>query len=193
MFQIITTMNRYLHRRRDRDKEQSVQYNPEKIESILKEFDELSTYATDLEKLLQIAEKKTHAYEDILQKYQRLFQEQINAYQLQETDLSLLTRNYDDNESFLQEIQHHLQVFAKRQSESDEQECVLSRLLERFFHQNELYKMRTRKKLTELNEAIEQKRRMLERIQSDLVSWDRHVQPAIAKNEPTVQLKRAFG
>ncbi|MBN2010506.1 hypothetical protein JW960_14260 [candidate division KSB1 bacterium] len=192
MFQIIATMTRLIHRKQEQDKDQGVQYNPEKIESILKEFDDLSIYASDLENLLRIAEQKTHAYEDLLHKYQKIFLEEMSTFRLQLSNISVLNRNFCENELFLSEIQQQLQSFVHENDHSDCQNPV-GRLFDRFFHQNELYKTRTRQKLSELNESIEQKKRLLDRMQHDLVSWDRQEPQAFPVAEPQVGMKRAFG
>ena len=169
-----------------------VEYNPEKIEEIIKKYNELNDYTTDLEKLLKTAEQKTHTYEDILLKYEKILNEEISLYNLQQSNISLLNKDFNENEIFINEIQLQIQTFFKKSKQKNKPAPTFNRLISRFFHQNELYKARTQKKLCELNETIDKKNRMIERMHHEITSWDNEADASYSSSQQ-LSLKQACG
>jgi len=172
-----------------------VEYNPENIENVLKKFDRLNEYINSLEKSLKAAESKTLAYEDILQKYERIFKEELNLYRLHKSNVSVLNQTFNENELFIHEIEHQIYSYVNNDSESEvgkERMTTFKRILSRFFHQNQLHKFRIQQKINELNETIEQKNRMLERMHSDIETWYNQVESPFISSQ-NVSAKQAFG
>lgn len=161
-----------------KDKEKNinkiVEYNPINIENVLQKYDKLTQYINNLEKSLKAAETKTLAYEDILQKYERIFKEEITVYRLHKSNISVLNQTLNENELFLHEIENQIRSFVSTGTEkpnSNERVSSVRRILTRFFHQNELHKSRVQQKIDELNETIEQKNRLVERMHGEIENW----------------------
>lgn len=191
MLKYVRYIKNAFHKKQEKNSDSIVEYNPEKIQNVLKKYDELTNYVLNLENLLKKAEKKTHSYEDILSKYEKLVKEEISLYRLQQSNVSILNKNFNENELFLHEIQRQIQSFLDKDYKTSDNP-TFQRLFNRFFHQNELYKSRTHKKLIELNETIEKKNRMLERMQHEITSGDKNANNSYMSPKQ-LSLKHAVG
>lgn len=166
-----------LGRYREKKYTENIEYNPQNIENILKKFSELTNYINRLENSLKDAEDKTHMYEDKLLKYERIFKEEIALYRLHRSNISVINQTLNEDELFVNEIQEHIQSFISKQDNGNnkpEKRTPFDRIFSRYFHQNKLYKYRVRQKLSELNETIDKKNRLLERMQGEIQTWDTH-------------------
>ena len=177
---------------REKKYNENIEYNPQNIENVLKKFSELEIYVNDLENSLKAAENKTHIYEDILLKYDRLFKEEINIYRLHKSNISILNQTLNENEIFFSEIQHQIKTFVDTFNTSPKEVTSFKRVFSRFFHQNKLYKSRVAQKLSELNETIDKKNRLLERMHGEIQSWNDQRNTRLLPAQQ-VSIKQAFG
>jgi chromosome segregation ATPase len=181
--------------RKNQEKKCSVEYNPGNIENVLRKFDQLTEYINNLERSLKAAENKTLAYEDILQKYERIFKEEITLYRLHKSNISVLSKTFNENELFIHEIQDQIKNYVESDVDAKaktEKVTTFKRILSRFFHQNELHKFRVQQKINELNETIEQKNRLLERMHGEIETWYNHVNSPFVANQQ-ITMKQACG
>lgn len=195
MIRLRLYFGKILGKDRDKNFNDHVAYNPQNIEKVLKKFDELNCHINALEKSLKEAENKTSAYEDILLKYERIFKEEIALYRLHKSNISVLNQTFNENELFLHEIQHQIQSFVDIESKhnnKNEKTTSFKRILSRFFHQNELHKSRVNQKLTELNETIEQKNRLLERMHGEIETWYNRVNSSLLPSQ-RIPINQAYG
>jgi hypothetical protein len=170
-------INDYVMKIRNKKNHKNVEYNPQNVENILLKFNELDEYVTNLENSLKLAEQKTNRYEDVLQKYKKVFKEEIMLYNLHKSNISVLTQKVSENDLFIIEIQRQIESLLENDTDNevDEEQLVsFRRIFSRFFHQNEIFKIRTQQKISEINEAIDQKNRQLERMNIEIDSWDRN-------------------
>ena len=174
---------------------ESIEYNPQNVEDVLQKFSDLNKYINSLETLLQAAESKTQQYEDKLLKYERIFKEEMDLYRLHRSNISVLNQTLGENEVYVNELQDQIKSFLDTQkniTKYAKQVTPFKRIFTRFFHQNKLYKYRVAERLTELNETIDKKNRLIERMHGEIQNWN----PKNAHRlVPTQQLsvKQAFG
>ena len=150
-----------------------VEYNPQKIETILREFNKLSRYISNLENSLQVAENKKIAYEDMLHKYEKIVDQEIMLYELHKSNFLLLNQTVNENEAFIKELHQQIKSFLNSGSNPETKNDKITsfkRILSRFVHQNEVQISRIQQRLTELDEMIEHKNRLLERMYFDVKS-----------------------
>lgn len=174
MFRLRMQLQKFFAKDKEKDINKIVEYNPINIENVLQKYNKLTQYINNLEKSLKAAETKTLAYEDILQKYERIFKEEITVYRLHKSNISVLNQTFNENELFLHEIENQIRSFVNTGTEkthNNERISSVRRILTRFFHQNELHKSRVQQKIDELNETIEQKNRLVERMHGEIENW----------------------
>ncbi|MBD3288858.1 hypothetical protein GF337_08660 [candidate division KSB1 bacterium] len=175
MFRLRMQLQKFFAKDKEKNIDNIVEYNPQNIENVLQKFDRLTEYIDNLEKSLKAAETKSLAYEDILHKYERIFKEEITVYRLHKSNISVLNKTFNENELFLHEIENQIRSFVSSDTEKpknhNERISSVRRILSRFFHQNELHKSRVQQKINELNETIEQKNRLVERMHGEIENW----------------------
>jgi len=167
-----------------------IEYNPQNIERLLQKYSEQNQYINNLENSLKEAENKSTILEDIIFRYEKIVREEIALYRLHKSNFSVLSRTYNENELLIDEIQHQLHSFITTSSKSEEV-TPFKRIFTRFFHQNELYKSRVSQKMVEIDETIEKKNRLLERMQSEMQNWN-NSKPRLLSSQQ-VSVKQAFG
>ena len=164
-------LQKFFAKDKEKDINKIVEYNPKNIDNVLQKYNKLTQYINNLEKSLKAAETKSLVYEDILQKYERIFKEEITVYRLHKSNISVLNQTFNENELFLHEIENQIRSFVNNgneKSNNNERVSSVRRILTRFFHQNELHKSRVQQKIDELNETIEQKNRLVERMHGEI-------------------------
>ena len=187
-------VNKVLGKDREKNYNDYVEYNPQNIEKVLKKFDELTSYINSLEKSLKAAENKTNTYEDMLHKYEKMFKEEIALYRLHKSNVSVLNQTFNENELLIHEIQQQIRAFVDTEyvEENDDRKITFKRILSRFFHQNELHKFRVQQRLCELDETIEKKNRMLERMQGEIKTCYHQSDSSFSSPQP-MSLQQACG
>ena len=171
MFRLRMQLQKFFAKDKEKDINKIVEYNPKNIDNVLQKYNKLTQYINNLEKSLKAAETKSLVYEDILQKYERIFKEEITVYRLHKSNISVLNQTFNENELFLHEIENQIRSFVNNgneKSNNNERVSSVRRILTRFFHQNELHKSRVQQKIDELNETIEQKNRLVERMHGEI-------------------------
>ena len=83
----------------------------------------------------------------------------------------MLNETMKENEVFMLELEQEFLNFINSQSENTdkkEKSSSFKRIMLRFIQQNKMSKLQLKEKLTELNETIEQKNRLIERMQNEV-------------------------
>jgi hypothetical protein len=156
---------------RENSMNEYVEYNPQNLENILLKVEQLNKYIAHLESSLKAAENKKDSYKNILMKYKEILDEQLKLYQLHRSNMYMLNETMKENEVFMLELEQEFLSYVNSQSENtDKNEKSLSfkRIMLRFIQQNKMSKLQLKEKLTELNETIEQKNRLIERMQNEV-------------------------
>lgn len=148
-----------------------VEYNPQNLENILIQVEQLNKYIGHLESSLKAVENKKNSCEKIVSKYNEILREQLKLYHIHRSNIFMLNETIKDNEVFIRELEQEFMNFIDSSTEKKvKQEKALSfkRIMLRFFQQNKMSKSQLKEKLAELNETIEQKNRLIERLHNEV-------------------------
>lgn len=153
-----------------------VEYNPQNIETILVKFHRLHDQVTVLENSLKNAEDRSNYFEDLLAKFKTMFNDELTLFKLYKSHIFLLNQTVRENELFIKELDRELKNYFESsehdQNEHDKEKFqTFKRIILRFFHQNNLCKSLLKQKIVDLNENIEHKNQLLEKIQDEIKSF----------------------
>lgn len=190
-------INRFSSRNSDDANSEYVEYNPQNIENILLKFHRMNKQVSALEHSLKDAEEKSTFYENLFTKFKSIFNEELALFKLYKSHIFLLNQTVRENELFIKELDRELKEYFDSpehdvNERSKEKFTSFKRVILRFFHQNNMTKSMLKQKLSDLNESIEHKNKLLEKIQEEIQTYYNPPTPLnLQKNE--LKLKQAVG
>lgn len=150
-----------------------------------------------MEKSLKNAENRSNYYEDLFIKFQTMFNDELTLFKQYKSHIFLLNQTLRENELFIKELDRELKDYFESSDHNNNEEdkekfMSFKRIVLRFFHQNNLSKSMLKQKLIDLNENIERKNHLLEKLQDEISSFYNPSSPLkLQKNK--IELKQAVG
>mgnify|MGYP000095648646 CR=1 FL=1 len=138
---------------------------------LMVKVEQLSKNLSRFESRLQTEEQQAAACFRMLFKYEKIICELISLYRLQISKIEIIENSYHCHESFIKDVEKHIDSFIKNEKfdlDNFDDISPLKRILLRFLHQNTFNEMLTRKKITELEQLISEKQQLIFSFQNDL-------------------------
>jgi vacuolar-type H+-ATPase subunit I/STV1 len=123
------------------------------------------------EKSLGELQAKIREYQNIILKYETFFREEITLFRLQKTKLTTMQEAFQNQELFTKEIEQHISLYITEQSHQENKYTSFKRIILRFFHQNRFNQSCAHLKISEIEENISKKQRILENLQTEVQNW----------------------
>lgn len=149
-------------------------------EKLMVRVNQMNAHIENLKKSLSELEDKLKAYQNIIIEYESIFHEEISLYRLQKTKLAAMQEAFQDQESFTKEIEQQVSTFITKNTQQKDQLSSFKRIVHRFFHQNKFNQTNTNVKISEIEELITSKQKLLEKFQSDVKNWSKKVSISFA-------------
>ena len=166
--------------------ERFIEYDPENLEKLIMQVNQMNNYIANLEQSLDELETKIRAYQKIILKYESIFNEEIGIYRLQKSKLTTLQEAFHRQELFSKEIEQQLSNFINdylQQKNTKNLFSTIKRILLRFCHQNQLHQTTTDSRIADIEDAIHNKQQLLERFQTDVKNCKKKIPLAIATSK----------
>ncbi len=159
------------------------EYDHNDSEKLIIKVNQMNGKITKLEKSLGELQAKIKAYQDILLKYESVFREEISLYRLQKSKLTTMQEAFHSQELFTKEIEHHISSYMTNSPQQNNNCSTFKRIILRFFHQNRLNQSNANLKISEIEELINKKQQLLERLQTDVKDWKKQASSAISPSK----------
>ena len=144
-------------------------------EKLMVQVNQMNAHIESLKKSLNEMEDKVKAYQNIIIEYESIFNEEISLYRLQKTKLAAMQEAFQEQESFTKEIEQQVSSFLTGDSHYKNNLSSFKRIVYRFFHQNKFNRSNTNTKLSEIEQLINNKQKLLEKFQADVKNWSKKV------------------
>lgn len=143
-------------------------YDVNNTENYRIQVDEMNSQIKNLEKSIGDLKSKIRAYQDIILKYESIFQEEILLYRLQKSKLTTMQEAFHHQELFTKEIEQHISSYITTQTKQKTKFSSFRRIILRFFNQNKLNQSNANMKISEIQDLIDKKQKLLEKFQTDV-------------------------
>lgn len=149
------------------------------------EGNQMNNHIDKLEKSLGELQAKIREYHNIILKYETFFREEITLFRLQKTKLTAMQEAFQNQELFTKEIEQHISSYIIQHSHQENNHSSFKRIIIRFFHQNQFNQSNANLKISEIEEIITQKQRLLENLQTEVQNWKQARSFRLAQTEPS--------
>jgi chromosome segregation ATPase len=163
-----------------------IKYDPDNLEKLIMQVNQMDNYISNLEKSLAELDRKVKAYQRIILKYESIFHEEISLYRLQKSKLTALQEAFQRQELFSKELEQQLSNLITNyleHQESPNRITPIRRILSRYCHQNQLHRSSINSQMVEIESAIHDKQRLLERFQSDVKNCKKKIPLSIGSSK----------
>lgn len=157
--------------------------DPHQLQKLMVKVNRLNSDNTVLQQRLQEKEEKIRTYLTLLLQYEQVLREEIALYKLQHTKIKTIEDAYHSYEIFIKDIDKQIELFLESFNSAPNiinQISPIKRILIRFIHQKVFNESAAEHRLTELQDLIAEKQKLISSFQSDV----KHLKN---KNDTTIQ------
>lgn len=165
--------------------DQLTDHNGNDSENRMVEGNQMNNHNDKIEKSLGELQAKITEYQNIILKYETFFREEITLFRLQKTKLTAMQEAFQNQELFTKEIEQHISSYITEQSHQENNHSSFKRIILRFFHQNRFNQSCAHLKISEIEEIISKKQRILENLQTEVQNWRQNRMVRLSPTEST--------